>query len=61
MGLKPVSPTAKAPGQEFTGDVYVNPVHRGGTAPANHEPQFVQTCSRRATAFPFALSRFLKY
>jgi quercetin dioxygenase-like cupin family protein len=29
MELKPVSPTAKAPGQEFTGDVYVNPIHRG--------------------------------
>ena len=29
MELKPVSPTAEAPGQELTGDVYVNPVHRG--------------------------------
>jgi quercetin dioxygenase-like cupin family protein len=29
MELKPVSPTAKAPEQEFTGDVYVNPIHRG--------------------------------
>jgi hypothetical protein len=29
MELKPISPTAKAPGQEFTGDVYVNPIHRG--------------------------------
>jgi hypothetical protein len=29
MELKPVSPTTKAPGQEFTGDVYVNPIHRG--------------------------------
>jgi quercetin dioxygenase-like cupin family protein len=29
MELKPVSPTAKAPGQEFTGDVYVNLIHRG--------------------------------
>jgi quercetin dioxygenase-like cupin family protein len=28
MELKPISPTAKAPGQEFTGDVYVNPIHR---------------------------------
>jgi hypothetical protein len=24
MELKPVSPTAKAPAQNFTGDVYVN-------------------------------------
>ncbi len=29
MELKPVSPTAKAPAQNFTGDVYVNPIHRG--------------------------------
>jgi quercetin dioxygenase-like cupin family protein len=29
MELKPISPTAKAPGQEFTGAVYVNPIHRG--------------------------------
>ena len=29
MELKLISPTAKAPGQEFTGDVYVNPIHRG--------------------------------
>jgi hypothetical protein len=26
MELKPVSPTAKAPAQNFTGDVYVNQV-----------------------------------
>lgn len=26
MELKPISPTAKAPGQNFTGDVYVNQV-----------------------------------
>jgi hypothetical protein len=29
MELEPVSPTAKAPAQNFTGDVYVNPIHRG--------------------------------
>jgi quercetin dioxygenase-like cupin family protein len=29
MELKPISTTAKAPRQEFTGDVYVNPIHRG--------------------------------
>ena len=29
MELKPVSPTAKAPAQNFTGDVYVNPIYRG--------------------------------
>jgi quercetin dioxygenase-like cupin family protein len=27
--LKPVSPTAKAPAQAFTGDVYVTPVYNG--------------------------------
>jgi hypothetical protein len=26
---KPLSPTAKAPGQNFTGDVYVNPLYKG--------------------------------
>jgi quercetin dioxygenase-like cupin family protein len=29
MELKPVAPTAKAPAEAFTGDVYVNPVYRG--------------------------------
>jgi quercetin dioxygenase-like cupin family protein len=29
MELKPVSPTAKAPEKNFTGDVYVNPIYRG--------------------------------
>jgi quercetin dioxygenase-like cupin family protein len=29
MELRPVGPTAKAPAQNFTGDVYVNPIHRG--------------------------------
>jgi quercetin dioxygenase-like cupin family protein len=27
--LRPTSPTAKAPSQNFTGDVYVTPVYRG--------------------------------
>jgi len=26
---RPVNPTAKAPAQNFTGDVYVNPIYRG--------------------------------
>jgi quercetin dioxygenase-like cupin family protein len=29
MRLRPVSPTAKAPANNFTGDVYVNPIYRG--------------------------------
>ena len=29
MQLKPVTPTAKAPAANFTGDVYVNPIYRG--------------------------------
>ena len=29
MELRPVSPTAKAPATNFTGDVYVNPIYRG--------------------------------
>jgi quercetin dioxygenase-like cupin family protein len=29
MELKPVSATAKAPAQNFTGDVYVNPIYKG--------------------------------
>jgi hypothetical protein len=29
MELLPVSPTAKAPASNFTGDVYVNPIYRG--------------------------------
>ena len=29
MELKPVTPTAKAPAQNFTGDVYVNSIYRG--------------------------------
>ncbi|MCU1670893.1 MAG: double-stranded beta-helix protein [Blastococcus sp.] len=29
MQLEPVKPTAKAPGQAFTGDVYVTPIHQG--------------------------------
>ncbi|MEN3360051.1 MAG: hypothetical protein V7637_4033 [Mycobacteriales bacterium] len=28
MELRPVSPTAKAPAEAFTGDVYINPIHR---------------------------------
>jgi quercetin dioxygenase-like cupin family protein len=31
--LKPVNPTAKAPAQRFTGDVYVTPIYNG-TAPS---------------------------
>ena len=27
MELEPISPTAKAPADKFTGDVYVNPLH----------------------------------
>jgi quercetin dioxygenase-like cupin family protein len=27
--LRPASPTTKAPATSFTGDVYVNPIHRG--------------------------------
>ena len=29
MELQPVSPTAKAPASNFTGDLYVNPIYRG--------------------------------
>lgn len=29
MELRPVSPTAKAPAQAFTGDVYVTPIYTG--------------------------------
>ena len=29
MELRPVSPTAKAPASNFTGDVYLNPIYRG--------------------------------
>lgn len=29
MEFKPVTPTAKAPAANFTGDVYVNPIYRG--------------------------------
>jgi quercetin dioxygenase-like cupin family protein len=29
MELKPVAPTAKAPAQAFTGDVYVTPIYKG--------------------------------
>ncbi|MFD0919591.1 cupin domain-containing protein [Saccharopolyspora rosea] len=29
MERNPTSPTAKAPDTNFTGDVYVNPIHRG--------------------------------
>jgi quercetin dioxygenase-like cupin family protein len=29
LQLKPVTPTAKAPAANFTGDVYVNPIYRG--------------------------------
>jgi quercetin dioxygenase-like cupin family protein len=29
LELKPVNPTAKAPAQAFTGDVYVTPIHNG--------------------------------
>ena len=29
MQPKPVTPTAKAPAANFTGDVYVNPIYRG--------------------------------
>jgi quercetin dioxygenase-like cupin family protein len=29
MELRSVSPTAKAPASNFTGDVYVNPIYRG--------------------------------
>ena len=29
MELRSISPTAKAPATNFTGDVYVNPIHRG--------------------------------
>ena len=29
MELKPVNPTAKAPAQAFTGDVYVTPIYSG--------------------------------
>ena len=29
MQLEPVKPTAKAPAQAFTGDVYVTPIHQG--------------------------------
>lgn len=29
MQLTPVSPTAKAPAEAFTGDVYFTPIHRG--------------------------------
>ena len=29
MQLSPVSPTAKAPAQAFTGDVYVTPIYTG--------------------------------
>lgn len=29
MELKPVSPTAKAPAELFTGDVYVSPIYKG--------------------------------
>jgi hypothetical protein len=35
MELLPVSPTAKAPASNFTGDVYVNPIYRGGRAVAD--------------------------
>jgi quercetin dioxygenase-like cupin family protein len=33
MELKPINPTAKAPAQNFTGDVYVNPV-KGADEPS---------------------------
>jgi hypothetical protein len=29
MELRPVSPTAKAPASNFTGEVYLNPIYRG--------------------------------
>src|ERR1700712_2026918 len=29
MELEPVNPTAKAPAERFTGDVYVTPIHNG--------------------------------
>jgi hypothetical protein len=35
MELRPVSLTAKALASTFTGDVYVNPIYRGGRAVAD--------------------------
>jgi hypothetical protein len=47
MELQPVSPTAKAPASNFTGDVYVNAIYRrGGTVADDRQPGSVHSGAR---------------
>jgi hypothetical protein len=54
MELLSVSPTAKAPASNFTGDVYVNPIYRGeGAVADDRQPRSVHS----GRAFQLALPR----
>ena len=57
MELKPITPTAKAPAANFTGDVYLNPIYRGEDPSRMIVSQVRFTRARTLTGIPTPLAR----